>query len=40
MIQQISQQISLSIKIQDIPEQNLELKQYPIMGGNLEFEQE
>ena len=37
MIQQISQQISLSIKSK---EQNLEFKQYPRVGGHLEFEQD
>ena len=39
-IQEFSQKISLSIKIQDFPEQNLEFKQDPRMGGNLEFEQD
>ena len=39
-IQQFSQKILMSIKIQDFPEQNLEFKQDPRMGGNLEIEQD
>ena len=39
-IQEFSQKILLSIKIQDFPEQSLEFKQDPRMGGNLEFEQD
>ena len=39
-IQDFSQKILLSIKIQDFPEQSLEFKQDPRMGGNLEFEQD
>ena len=39
-IQEFSQKILLSIKILDIPEQSLEFKQNPRMGGNLEFEQD
>ena len=30
----------MSIKIQDFPEQSLEFKQEPRMGGNLEIEQD
>ena len=39
-IQEISQKILMSIKIQDSPEQSLEFQQDPRMGGNLEFEQD
>ena len=39
-IQEFSQKISLSIKIQDFLEQNLEFKQDPRMGENLDFEQD
>ena len=30
----------MSIKIQDFPEQSLEFKQDPRLGGNLEFKQD
>ena len=39
-IQEFAHLKSLSIKIQDFPEQSLEFKQDPRMGGNLEFEQD
>ena len=39
-IQEFSQKILLSIKIQDFPEQSLLFKQDSRMGGNLEFEQD
>ena len=39
-IQEFSQKISLSIKIQDFPEQNIEFKHDPRMSGYLEFEQD
>ena len=39
-IQEFSQKILLSIKIQDFPEQSLEFKQDSRMGGNIEFKQD
>ena len=39
-IQELSQNILFSIKIQYFPWQNHEFKQNQIMGGNLEFEQD
>ena len=39
-IKKILQQISLSIKIQEFPEQNLEIKQDPSMEGSLDFGQD
>ena len=37
-IQECSQKLSLSIKIQDFPEQNLDFKRDPRMGEHLEIQ--